>query len=223
MAKKEEVWVCAASSDPRFSYHLIAENQLTDEERWRDAIFKNDRGEPLAADRFPKSSQVDPEMYKYLADFEGKKLTYKKGLPYLFTCGYIYVSSDLADILRVHDLGNGALYPTRFFEVDGTTEIPGEYFCLNFGNTKAAFMPDQSPKARPFNEASKVITKWVLPWGQKNGDIAVSTAALRGADIWIDPVFWNAFFISGRLQKAQKAAKFTSRFAMRKCCVIDQV
>ncbi len=121
MAKKEEVWVCTATMIPTFGVPFIADLQLSDEERWRNGIFKNQRGEELDADWFPQESHVDPKMFDYLAKYEGKKLTYKKGLPYFFGCGYYYVSLELADVLRQFDLGNGALYPTRFFEVDGKT------------------------------------------------------------------------------------------------------
>ena len=221
MAKKEEVWVCTATMIPTFGVPFIADLQLSDEERWRNGIFKNQRGEELDADWFPQESHVDPKMFDYLAKYEGKKLTYKKGLPYFFGCGYYYVSLELADVLRQFDLGNGALYPTRFFEVDGKTSIPGEYFCLHFGNVKEAFLPDQSPKAWPWG-FSKVPSKWKPSIAAKNGDIAVSGAALEGPDIWIDAKFWQAFFISGRLMRALKKAKLSRRFSVRKCRIVDQ-
>ena len=122
-------------------------------------------------------------------------------------------------MLRQFDLGEGALYPTKLFQNDRTTPVEGEYFCLNFGNQKQAFVPEYSPTA---NKPYPTQDIWQLALNPKDDDIAVTKTAMVGPDLWVDPDLRNAFFLSDPLVQALKAAKLTRRFGLRKCRVIRE-
>jgi len=123
----------------------------------------------------------------------------------------------MADVLRRFDLGQGALYPVRVLEYDRETPVEGNYFHINFGNVKEAFLPEMSPTAQRRHDGID-IWKRIVP--AKNDEMAVRGTALTGPDIWIDPRFYNAFFLRGCLVQALKAAKLTRGLWLSRCRVI---
>ncbi len=122
-------------------------------------------------------------------------------------------------MLRQFDLGEGALYPTKMFQHDRTTPVKGEYFCLNFGATKQAFVPEYSPRAYKPYPTQDI---WQLSLNSEDDNIAVTKIAMDGPDLWADPDLRNAFFPSDTLVQALKAAKLTRRFGLQKCRVIRE-
>ena len=107
-----------------------------------------------------------------------------------------------AAILQRFDLGTGALYPVRVSGKDRQTPLGEGWYCINFGSRKAAFLPERSDRLRP-----PVGGKWRPFASLKDGEFAVSTEALNGPDIWVDPQLWDSIFFSERLGKALKKAK----------------
>jgi hypothetical protein len=141
-------------------------------------------------------------------------------LPDLFHAyGYWVVSSTAADVLRSFDLGGGGLYPVKVMKQDRATPVRGDWFCINFGNRKSAIVPGASPKMR-HRYIRNGEKGWFPPFVTKDGDVAVSLAALSGPDIWIDPDVGDAFFVSNALAKALKKAKADKGFFLSKCRVI---
>ena len=51
-------------------------------------------------------------------------------------------------------------------------------------------------------------------------DIAVSSSALDGPDLWMDPQMRDAFFVSHALAQALRVAKVSRPFKLRKCVVV---
>ena len=83
--------------------------------------------------------------------------------------------------MRQYDLGDGGLRQILIYQRDKTTEIFGEYFLLNFGAQKPAFVLEQSP-GHEYMEYAK-------QWNVNNIDIpkreiacTVSDAALGAVD-----------------------------------------
>ncbi|MEO0361753.1 MAG: hypothetical protein AAF322_11620, partial [Pseudomonadota bacterium] len=114
------------------------------------------------------------------------------------------------------DLGEGALYPTAIYQHDRATEVPGPYYCLNFGAVKSAVVVEQSNLRKP-----GFGVKWHnLPFVPEDGDVAVSAAALEGSDLWIDPETPRAFYMSGRLGEALQKAKLAKAFRITRCKVV---
>ena len=128
------------------------------------------------------------------------------------------VSAALADVLRRFGLGQTSLYPTKAFQIDRKTPVAGEYLCINFGETKATFLPEQSrAKSR-----GKIRTYGNSSLHRKTDDIALSDAALEGPGLWIEQHFIDAFFLSHRVVRALRDAKLAGRFGLRRCRVISR-
>ncbi len=211
----DTVWISRAMADSTLIKGFQTDAYEIDKEQALEAMRGSEKGVSFPKQRFPT------EMYAKYPDKKEKKK------PDIFMAGGFWtVSAACADVLRQFDLGDGGLYPTKLFQHDRTTPVEGEYFCLNFGNTKQAFVPEYSPKARIpdyFQPGPDNPLVWLQPIMHNDGDMAVTKIALDGPDLWIDPKVRSAFFLSDPLVQALKAAKLTRRFGLRKCRVIRNI
>lgn len=207
------VWVSKAFTDSDLIYPFGDKYTLDGDEKTREpwvmSQVLNTRGESIPAEQFPKElyafrgSEFDPVVtYKYFPDF--------------FRSGFYMVSGAFADVLRQFDLGGGGVYPTKLFQEDRTTEITGDFHCLNFGNKKETFLSEHSPRATK----SRLLKQMQPPSVIEDGDIAVSRIALEGPDIWIDPTLRNSFFMSDRLWQGLVAANVHKPLNAARCTVI---
>ena len=179
------------------------------EGNYRDVIpfdKKNASGEPMGAGDFPEEAWV--------AAGAGEQEC--RQLPNLFYAGgFWFVSAKAAAVIRQFDLGAGALYPVKVFDKDRHTPLGEGWYCINFGNRKAAFLPEQCQRSRPM-----VGGKWPAMASLKDDEFAVSTEALNGPDIWVDSQLWDSIFLSNRLGRALEKAKAATGFYLRRCRVI---
>jgi hypothetical protein len=203
------VWLSTAMSDGR---HLrpLTHNFSESEEGMTHARVcrrRNYAGESLNADCFPE--MIFPSEYA--------KTAYKS-LPDIFFAGSFWVvSSCSAAVLRRFDIGGGGLFPVKVMQKDKTTPIGNnEWFCINFGNVKRAFIPEKSLNIRPF-----VGDTWHRKGVFGDNDAAVSPAALAGPEIWIDPLFDEGVFLSAALGDALKKAKCASGWGLKKCRLVE--
>jgi len=187
--------------------YVTAEGYFDDLRFIADTVKRNEEGEPMPAERFPK------ELY---GKYTGGKV---RKLPDLCNAGGFWVvSAPLAEVLGRFDLGQGSLYPVEVFQIDRRTPVEGEYYCINFGNRKASFQADQSPRAQRIYPEQDL---WELDLAPEDDDIALSEAALQGPDIWVEaPRFRSAFFISDRLVQALRDAKLTRWLCLYRCRII---
>ncbi|GAB4525140.1 MAG: hypothetical protein Tsb0019_27190 [Roseibium sp.] len=199
MAKS--VWVSAAMVDEKRMMPMRSDIALTNVDDAVEAIRQNNSGVSLPKDRFPNEvfGSSDSGTFEELPDFFSAD-------------GYWVVSEACAKVFKGFDLESGGLYPVRIFQKDRKTPVPGDYYCLNFGSVKEAFQPEGSPKAYKSQHGGDF---WMPPFVVKDGDIAVSEAALAGSDLWVDPKIMSVFFVSGGLAKALKAAKIN--LGLRRC------
>jgi hypothetical protein len=199
-----DIWISHAMIDPAIRVTPLL-NDLDDQVAI-DALNRNELGEPLPRSMFPTA-------------FWAAEASLKLGsLPDVFWANaFIVVSARCAEVLETGDLGRGSLYPVRLLQFDRSTEVTGPFFCLNFGNTKDVFLPQDSPGAdqNPFNRAI-----WYPETKIKDGDIAVSAAALYGPDIWISPPLKKAFFVSERTASGLRGAGVARGFCLRSCRVV---
>ncbi len=206
------VWMSTAmgrGDKVRWITHSFSHDDSAQETRLRDIIKKIDAGLPLSADEIPDVFFGAPEATEKSYNF-----------PHLFYAyGYWLVSKAAADVLRQFDLGGGGLYPVKVFKKDRVTPVDGEWFCINFGNVKDAFLPDESPTAMLRN-IRPGIKGWVPSFVVKDGDMSVSSVALAGPSIWIDESVGSAFFLSAALGDALKKAKADKGFFLKKCRVV---
>ncbi|MEM7320163.1 MAG: DUF1629 domain-containing protein [Pseudomonadota bacterium] len=206
MANKPMIWISYSVKDPSCLKGFNSDLWPEDRKRTVDAVIRNNEGEPLGQEYFPK------QMYAKYRD------KYVKKPPDLYCAGsYWCVSTACAEVLRRFDLGQGSLYPVRLFQHNRTKPVEGDYLCLNFGNQKTAVLTDQSRRIR---KPYKNHNIWQPPLALHDNDIAVSADALSGPDIWIDTQVRDAFFLSDALVQALRKAKVSRRFMLRKCTVL---
>jgi len=203
---KEMVWVSRVLYDSTLFKGFESDVHLENDRYAVDAMRRNKKGEPLAAERFPK------ELYGKYPDKKIKKLP-----DISLSGGFLLISKPCAEVLRAFNLGKTSLYQTTVYEHDRKTHVEGDYFCLSIGETKKCVDLEQSPNAQKNPYGADV---WSLAGNPKDDDIAVSANALDGVDLWMDPLLDRAIFLSDHLVRALKEANLTSRFGLRKCRII---
>lgn len=206
MPEDKVAWVSRAMMDSTLIKSFRSDLCFADLELAVDAMRRVERGEPVPPGHHPKA-------------YYGKYIDKRMGAqPDIFCAGGDWVvSAAFAQVLRRFDLGRTTLCPTRLFQYDRKTPVPGDYFYLGFGEAKEALLPGESPKAvKPY--ADREI--WKISLDPKDDDIAVGASALEGVDLWLDPRLWYAFFLSDHLVTALRSAKLTRRLGLRRCRVI---
>jgi hypothetical protein len=141
-----------------------------------------------------------------------------RSLPALFMVnGFLCVTDKAAQVLRDHDLGKGGLYNLELFRSDGQTPITGPFWALNFGEKKSALnLAESKGLARsPQDRFSPSLL--IQP-----DDVAVTAAALQGADLWGDEKLVSGFFVSPKLAKALFKAKLDKAFYLVSCRVVPE-
>jgi hypothetical protein len=200
------VWVSRAMEHASNQRPLRNDVGEQDHARLVEIQKRIERGDRLEPSDFPNA--IFGELYAKEKDYL---------LPNLFFgYGYWVVSKAAADVLGQFDLGQGSLFPVQVLRDDRRTPVGGEWLCINFGNQKTALIPGKSAKIHMGAQGRYAGVVMVT-----DGDLAVSSAALEGPDIWIDTQLWDAFFMSEALGKALRKAKVDQGFLLRACRVID--
>lgn len=142
----------------------------------------------------------------------------------VFTAGPFYaVKGALADTLRRFDLGDGGLLPLTVYQSDLSTPLTGEFFILNFGARKHGFLPEKSGDARKFLvDRETGVQVWDVNALKPDAEVALSSTALNGADLWFDPAVYNKFFLSDQLAQALIALGMADVFKLKACKVLEQ-
>jgi hypothetical protein len=181
--------------------HTLGEDQLN-----LTAQFQRDNanGKVMEPECFP------PEIFVA----KDANTNYDKMDHLFFGFGYWVVSSEVADILRQFDMGQGNLYPTKVFRKDRKTPIGDRWFCLNFGNVKKAYV---SGGRNPTPHIKKDFVWDAFPSFPKDTILTLTTEAVAGPDFWVDPQIYDTFFVSDRLAKTLKAAGVAKPFGFKRC------
>ncbi|MEJ2411136.1 MAG: hypothetical protein P8Y48_18025 [Novosphingobium sp.] len=142
----------------------------------------------------------------------------------VFASGGIYVvRGKLADILSRFDLGEGGLVPFPVYKADLETPYPGEFFLLNFGARKNTLVPEASPNVaeRGVSPRTGQMLWKVQEWGE--GQVALSSAALEGPDLWVEEVLYNKIFMSDALAQALISAKLDKDWRLTPCTIVEEI
>lgn len=146
----------------------------------------------------------------------------------MFMVGHMYaVKPRLAEVLSRFDLGQGGLSPITLYEDDLQTPLSDEYWLLKLGTRKDTFLSDESNRenyrVRHFSDDPATgLPRWKTSFGIQDGDVAVSAAALEGADLWVEARMWQALFMSGALAEALSKAKLKKvDFRLKQCRVVE--
>lgn len=199
-----EVWVSSVMSN----------SDITNKQGIREKYF----GEDWAPAEFEYGAPSDTLQRNFRRHSEGEKLartdfpeamyvfseSHWRRVGDLFSAGPFYaVKGKLAEVLKRFDLGEGELIEFPIFQADKTTRLPGPFYLLNFGAQKDSFLPEESKKLRTFFTKEKNGRDiWKAAIKPADGDIALSTAALTGPDLWFEPRLADKIFMSERLHDA---------------------
>ena len=134
-------------------------------------------------------------------------------------CRNYIVSEHIAQVLQSFNLGKTRFYPTKFFEFDRATPIPGKYFCPSFGETKEGVIID---KSRRIDRNDMSGNRPQVPMRASDGDLTVHQSALNGVNLWIDSNVERSLFLTGGLVAALRTAKLDQYFFLTKCIVLDE-
>lgn len=157
---------------------------------------RNELGESLSSEFFPKRAWLLPE------DAKRKKLPgFRK------TGSFALISEQCANVFQSFDMGGGNFYPVDLFEADQITPLPGTWFAINFGNIKSCFSVEHSTKYTPIPGR-----KWAPKATFSDFDLAFDSAALKGPDVWVDPILFQTFCMSNRLIAALSEADLLENF-----------
>ncbi|WP_413876019.1 hypothetical protein [Albidovulum sp.] len=210
----DHAWMSVASVNPDIMFDLRSDASFSDDEEFRKsyvaACSASARGEPIPAGMLPKTFFA----WRGPHD-ESKPLTRK--LAHLTRSDFWFVSAETADVLRRFDLGGCKLHPVEVLMEDRKTPLSGSYSVLDFNSWKDVFLPDQSPE---FPSPRGVRGLWQGRNSTPDGAVALSAAALSGADIWWNPKVIGAFFLSDRLVQALRAAGVDKPFSLKRCRIV---
>lgn len=141
----------------------------------------------------------------------------------LFIAGRFYaVRRRLACILEDFNLGEGGLIPFKSYRGDLKTPVNEEFFYINFGARKKTFLPAESKNVELITSNPSTRTEtWDIKSAVVDGDIAVSTKALSGADLWAEENVKASVFMSDPLTIALQEAKLKLDLRFAECRIVE--
>ncbi len=209
----EHVWVSSAMMDTRINLAVKNDVGERDVQKAIEASDLNTNGKPVPQEHCPTKiwANKDVEDYDRMPADDMPNL--------FFANSYLVVSERAADVLTKFNLGGGALYPVSegVFREDKVTRVAGNFYTWIFGNSKSAFIPEQTQSKRPVGISG---TRWKLPWKLSDDDIVVSRDVISGPDVWLDDGLWSAIFLSRTLGDELVAAGLEKAFYLYKARVI---
>lgn len=199
-------WLSTAMRDPLYHRAVSRDPDSMSDSLATECREANELGKPLGPDCFPKRFWLSDDEFGSAGPLGDM----------FIGGGFWLVSERCAKVFRAFDLGGGGLFEVDIFEQDRNNKVPGTYYAINFGSTKAAAVPEKSNRVRP-----PVSGIWRFRATIGDFDLAVDQAALPSADMWIDPQFLSSMFFSQKLGDALIEADLTGPFsAMKKCKII---
>lgn len=131
----------------------------------------------------------------------------------------VLISERAAHIFQRFDLGHGGVYPMQegIFQKNRETLFSDAYSSWVIGNTKTAFLADETPEKRKLGVSG---TRWSYPFTNCDDNIAVSRDALDGPDQWVDTKLFRAVFLSAQLGDALVEAGLREPFFLNRCRVL---
>jgi hypothetical protein len=207
----ECVWIVRGHQDPQQIRGWRPFEAYDNDDNAPDEIL--DAMKQSAAGKFLPKSRFPTDNYPMRKNYPP---AHEERMPHLFSSGFIFVTEKRAQILRRFDIGQGALYPTRLWHPDRSTQVPGNYFYLSQGNTKNAFLREQSPEAYEIKRYRR-DSLWALPPNPKNDQLFFSEAALGPPDIWWDVQIARYFLISDRLAQALDDGRVSYDWKLMRC------
>lgn len=183
-----------------------------DDETTKAAKQRYFEGELLEREDFPECSAVyDQKCWAREKEFSHAGV------------GYI-VDEWVAELLSDFDIGPWGMFDYPVFEADEVTPIPDRWQMLGLGAQKRSFRGDISE--HEFLEClfdGKGEKDSIYIVGAPVGDdvLAFSSAALEGADLWLEPELPDMFGFSDRLAQALQGAGLGRWFDLQRARIVD--
>lgn len=173
-----------------------------------------------------KNQQMPPPETWPLPIYAGERMQRFERLPPAFIASAFLACRPLADVFRQFDLGNGYVIPVQLYrfakvtpETPETEAVDADYHYVRLSQMKQCFLPTESSQVRRSRYDSGPNAPWKV-LDVKDEDIAVSAAALEGADLWHDPILPSPLFLKGHVVKALKKAGYGKVYRYVKCRVL---
>jgi hypothetical protein len=183
-------------------------------ERVFAAICKHNAGHTMKREDMPEASAVYSMPH------------FRRAKDVFFIGAFLGVKGRVAEVLSNFDFGaGGGLVPYTIYEADERTPLPGPFYIVNSGPMKDCFLPDASTNiGKPSVHHETGQTHWPLRYRYlKDGDVAVSPAALAGSDLWMCPGVEGRIFMSNRVVEALKTALSDAdfgEFRLHRCRIV---
>ncbi|MFM5907359.1 MAG: imm11 family protein [Novosphingobium sp.] len=204
----EHAWVTDFMGDIRLVLGLTADICARDLKEGAEASRLLKSGQPVPPELRPRAVWMD----------KGKKGPQK--FPALFYAnGYWIVSREVADTLERFDLGAGGLFPVQVLRSDRETPAGGEWFCWIFGNQKDTLDAEASVNLKQRNPHPESIFR-NLASHPADGDVALSSAALLGPDVWVEKRLTLTVLLSGTMGDALVSAGFGKALRLTRARVL---
>ncbi|WP_306146384.1 MULTISPECIES: hypothetical protein [unclassified Roseibium] len=218
----DEIWVSSVSSNYLLGNKLGIREKFFGQD-WAPQQFEQDALTPEQLANVNRSSQGEKlereEFVEAAYVFDHRRWSRVKDL--FWVSGFLAVKGKLAELLKDFDLGGGELVEFPIFEMDKTTQLSGPFYFLNFGSQKDCFVPRESQRVSFLARNKKTGQElWAGSITPEDGDVAVSTSALVGADLWVDPKLSGKIFMSGPLHDAIEAAKLKIDFRFARARIV---
>ncbi len=173
------------------------------------AYRRHTQGFSLQRSEFPEA----------IAVFDKKRFRKAKDI---FTAGpFLAVKGKIAEVLARFNLGEGGLILFTIYQADLTTPVEGPFFLLNFGARKNSVLPEQSQNVVKFVVDHKTgVQHWKLNSWHEDDEVALSSAAQEGPDLWFEEVVYNKVFMSDALAQAIISIGYGDVFALKRCRIV---
>lgn len=148
--------------------------------------------------------------------------SFKKTHEIFTSGGFFVVRGKLAEILSHFDLGDGGLVPFPIYKADLVTPYGGDFFLLKFGSRKNTIIPEKCEDATKFyvdKDTKQQI--WTVNDFVVRGEVVLSSAALDGADLWVEEAVHGKIFMSDPLAAALQEADLAEDWALQPCRIVE--
>ena len=151
-----------------------------------------------------------------------KPATDEKGrrLPNMFYQTYFCIAHEAIEVFQKFDLGEAQFYEVGFLEADGTTKIDEPVYILIPANPKNAFRFSNPDNAAAALENPQDISSRRAKSGIPDDAVGVTSDALGGAHVWIEPNFNGTFFVSDSLAQALRVAGVGADFRLARAQIV---
>ncbi|GLH82142.1 hypothetical protein SSBR45G_70510 [Bradyrhizobium sp. SSBR45G] len=217
------VWFSSVMEDYRIGYKQglrakflgedwePARHESSESEKVFAAMQRHTQGYALGRHDLPEAIAVfDKKRFKLVGD--------------LFIAGRFFAARErLAEVLARFDLGSGSLVPFQICQDDLKTPIEEKFYYINLGARKRTFLPTESKSVELLVSNKETGSEiWKINSWAKDGDVALSSAALDGPDLWVEEIVRHKLFLTEELVSSLLLAKLKIDLQLTECRLMER-